>query len=49
MSKPFIVVGDNTDHGGVVIQGTSGSDVNGTPIARVGDQVTCPKRGRGSR
>lgn len=47
MSKPFIVVGDKTDHGGVVIQGTSGSDVNGTPIARVGDQVTCPERDHG--
>lgn len=47
MSKPFIVVGDRTDHGGVVIQGTTVTDAAGKPIARVGDQVTCPKRGHG--
>lgn len=47
MSRPFILVGDKTDHGGTVIQGSGASDVGGVAIARVGDKVTCPKRGHG--
>jgi uncharacterized Zn-binding protein involved in type VI secretion len=47
VSKPFIVVGDKTDHGGVVIQGATTTDAAGKPIARVGDKVTCPKKGHG--
>jgi uncharacterized Zn-binding protein involved in type VI secretion len=47
MSRPIIVVGDKTDHGGVVIQGAAGTDAAGVLIARIGDQVTCPKRGHG--
>jgi uncharacterized Zn-binding protein involved in type VI secretion len=46
-SRPLIVVGDKTNHGGTVVQGSVVSDAAGTPIARVGDQVTCPKRGHG--
>jgi len=46
-SRPLIVVGDKTDHGGTVIQGSSASDAAGKAIARVGDQVTCPKKGHG--
>ena len=46
-SRPLIVVGDKTDHGGTVVQGSVVSDAAGTPIARVGDQVSCPKRGHG--
>ncbi len=46
-SRPLIVVGDKTDHGGVVIQGTATSDAGGKQIARVGDQVTCPRKGHG--
>jgi uncharacterized Zn-binding protein involved in type VI secretion len=45
VSKPFILVGDTTDHGGEVIEGTQASDVGGKPIARIGDKVTCPKHG----
>ncbi|MEO7055527.1 MAG: PAAR domain-containing protein [Caldimonas sp.] len=45
MSRPFILVGDKTDHGGTVIQGSTVSDVGGIAIARVGDKVTCPQRG----
>lgn len=45
MTRPFILVGDKTDHGGKVIQGSSVSDVGGIAIARVGDKVTCPKKG----
>jgi uncharacterized Zn-binding protein involved in type VI secretion len=47
MSKPFIVVGDKTDHGGVVIQGSPASDAAGKFISRVGDKVTCPINGHG--
>lgn len=45
MSRALIVVGDRTSHGGVVIQGTAMSDAAGKMIARVGDKVSCPKRG----
>ncbi len=48
MSKPFIVIGDKTDHGGVVVAGSAATTIDGKPIARVGDQVTCPRRGHGS-
>lgn len=41
------MVGDKTDHGGVVLSGSATTDVLGKPIARVGDQVSCPKRGHG--
>lgn len=47
MSRPVILVGDATDHGGIVISGAPASDVDGRQIARVGDQVTCPKKGHG--
>jgi uncharacterized Zn-binding protein involved in type VI secretion len=47
MSKPFIVVGDKTDHGGVVIAGSPVTDAAGKLIARVGDQVSCPRHGHG--
>lgn len=45
--RPFILVGDETDHGGVVITGAPSTEVNGRCIARVGDKVTCPKKGHG--
>jgi uncharacterized Zn-binding protein involved in type VI secretion len=47
MSKPFIVLGDKTSHGGRVIQAAPTTDINGTRIARVGDKVTCPVSGHG--
>lgn len=47
MSRPFILVGDTTDHGGTVISGAPTSDVQGRKIARIGDQVSCPRRGHG--
>lgn len=47
MSRPFIVVGDRTDHGGVVVAGSPHSDADGKAIARIGDKVTCPKKGHG--
>ncbi|MFT3721056.1 PAAR domain-containing protein [Pseudorhodoferax sp.] len=48
MSRPFIVIGDMTDHGGTVIEGAPFTDTGGKRIARVGDKVTCPRRGHGS-
>lgn len=47
MGRPFIVVGDRTDHGGVVVGSSQTTDTHGKRIARVGDQVTCPKKGHG--
>lgn len=47
MSRPFILLGDKTSHGGTVISASATSDCDGKGIARVGDQVTCPKKGHG--
>lgn len=47
-ARPFIVLGDQTDHGGVVIEASAMTDTHGKGIARVGDQVTCPKRNHGT-
>jgi uncharacterized Zn-binding protein involved in type VI secretion len=48
MSRPFIVIGDPTDHGGVVVGASGTTETHGKRIARVGDQVTCPKKGHGT-
>lgn len=47
MGKPFIVLGDSSAHGGKVIEGSPNSTIDGKPIARVGDKVTCPVNGHG--
>jgi uncharacterized Zn-binding protein involved in type VI secretion len=47
MSQPFIVIGDQTDHGGQVVEGSPTSTTGGKSIARVGDRVTCPKHNHG--
>jgi len=39
----FIVLGDRTSHGGVVISGDPTWTIDGQPVARVGDKVTCPR------
>ncbi len=41
--KPIVCVGDGTSHGGKVLQGSASSSVRGKPIARLGDEVSCPK------
>jgi uncharacterized Zn-binding protein involved in type VI secretion len=46
--RPFIVIGDQTDHGGLVVGSTQTTDTFGKRFARVGDQVTCPKNGHGT-
>ena len=47
MTRPFIVLGDKTNHGGVVISASETTDCNGKGIARIGDKVTCPKKEHG--
>jgi uncharacterized Zn-binding protein involved in type VI secretion len=48
MGRPFIVLGDKTNHGGEVIEASGVSETHGKRLARVGDKVTCPKRGHGT-
>ena len=43
MSRAFITVGDMTSHGGRVITGDLTWDINGKPVARVGDLTVCPR------
>lgn len=43
MSRPFIVMGDSTSHGGRVITADQTFLLEGKPLARVGDMVTCPR------
>lgn len=45
MSRPIIVLGDKTDHGGTVIGASTTTDIDGKGVARVGDKVICPKHG----
>lgn len=47
MSKPLIVLGDGTSHGGTVVEAAPTSLTGGKPIARLGDAVTCPIPGHG--
>lgn len=43
--RGVIRLGDKTTHGGVVVRVASVSKVDGRRIARIGDQVICPKCG----
>lgn len=43
MSRPLIVIGDKTSHGGTVITADLTFDINGKFVARVGDMTVCPK------
>lgn len=45
MGRPFIVLGDKTNRGGKVIEASGFTDAFGKRIARVGDKVTCRRRG----
>ncbi|MBC9131507.1 PAAR domain-containing protein [Frischella sp. Ac48] len=42
-----IRLGDATNHGGKVISASSTTVIRGKPVARVGDMVSCPKKGHG--
>ena len=45
MSRPVIVIGDSISHGGSVVAGSPHTDINGIPVARLGDKVVCSKHG----
>jgi uncharacterized Zn-binding protein involved in type VI secretion len=48
MPGNMIVLGDSTSHGGKVVSASPVSTINGKGIARVGDMVSCPRRGHGT-
>ncbi|QDL54691.1 PAAR domain-containing protein [Rhodoferax aquaticus] len=43
MARTIIVVGDPTSHGGTVVSGSPTRFIMGKAIARMGDNVDCPK------
>jgi uncharacterized Zn-binding protein involved in type VI secretion len=43
MSRPFIVLGDKTTHGGTVISADMTTSTHGKYMARVNDMTVCPK------
>ncbi len=47
MARTWIVVGDATTSGGRVITGSLATDIEGKPVARVGDKATCPTLHKG--
>lgn len=46
MARRLVLVGDPTSHGGAVLTGAAASTVGGQPVARLGDQVSCPAHGK---
>jgi uncharacterized Zn-binding protein involved in type VI secretion len=48
MSQAFILLGDKTSHGGTVIEASGNTSTGHIAVARVGDKVTCPKKGHGT-
>lgn len=48
MPGPLIRLGDDTSHGGKVLEASQHSDSGGKPIARMGDKTSCPKHGNGT-
>jgi uncharacterized Zn-binding protein involved in type VI secretion len=46
VARTLIVVGDATSGGGRVITGSPATDIEGMPVARVGDKATCPRHQR---
>lgn len=45
MARMWIVVGDTTSGGGSVVAGSPFTEVDGKPVARVGDAVVCGRHG----
>jgi uncharacterized Zn-binding protein involved in type VI secretion len=43
VQRRFIVLGDTTSHGGLVVTANSRMTIDGRPVACVGDKVTCPR------
>lgn len=46
MSRPFIVLGDTSSHGGTVQTATTGFTINGIAVSGHGDTLECPQHGR---
>ncbi|WP_250475288.1 PAAR domain-containing protein [Caballeronia sp. GAFFF1] len=44
MSLRIILVGDTTDHAGIVITGSSTHRIGGRSVARLHDLVDCPQK-----
>ena len=47
MSRKFILKGDTTDHGGVVLDGIANSSFDGRELAYLGAPVFCALRAAG--
>lgn len=45
MAQPFIRMGDQIDHGGIVVSGSLATVIDGKPVARIGDSVACSLHG----
>lgn len=45
MAMKWIVVGDTTTGGGSVVTGSPFTDIDGKPVARIGDKVVCLRHG----
>ncbi|WP_449466317.1 PAAR domain-containing protein [Stenotrophomonas humi] len=45
MTYYWLVVGDKGSHGGCVLSGSTGDDIQGDDIATIGSAVFCPKHG----
>jgi uncharacterized Zn-binding protein involved in type VI secretion len=45
MSRMWIVIGDTTTGGGTVVSGSPFTDIDGKPVARIGDSVVCLRHG----
>jgi uncharacterized Zn-binding protein involved in type VI secretion len=48
MTRPFILLGDKSSHGGTVVKASMTTDASGKGIARIGDLVACPIPGHGT-
>lgn len=47
MPQEFVLLGDPTSHGGIVLTASSTTIVDGRAVALVGDLVSCPIPGHG--
>ncbi|WP_043819771.1 PAAR domain-containing protein, partial [Rubrivivax gelatinosus] len=49
MPRAYVLVGDRTSHGGIVLAGSPATSRDGRAVARLGDAVSCPRKGHGPR
>ncbi|WMJ68803.1 PAAR domain-containing protein [Stenotrophomonas sp. 24(2023)] len=45
MARTWIVLGDRLSSGGQVLQGSTTTDIDGKPVARIGDPALCARHG----